>query len=196
MNTHLAELDAALLERPKTAKGPRKRALRAMLSVCDPRAWMHLLKLVNYYNHTHVTPRRALSCGPGTAISPTASFSNAHNIALGAGCHIGAHCALWAGEHRGAIAAGDNLLLGPNVMITAASYRFNDGTPVTRQPMREATVRIGRDVWIGTGAVILPGAEIGDGAIIGARAVIRGVVPAYAVMAGPAPEQISTRQIV
>jgi virginiamycin A acetyltransferase len=43
---------------------------------------------------------------------------------------------------------------------------------------------VGNDVWIGMEALILPGARIGDGAIIGARAVVSGEVPPYAVVVG------------
>jgi virginiamycin A acetyltransferase len=43
---------------------------------------------------------------------------------------------------------------------------------------------IGNDVWIGHEAMLLPGARIGDGAIIGARAVVAGEVPPYAVAVG------------
>ncbi len=43
---------------------------------------------------------------------------------------------------------------------------------------------IGHDVWLGDGAVILPGARIGNGVIVGAGAVVGGVVPDYAVVAG------------
>ncbi|KGJ14927.1 acetyltransferase [Paracoccus sanguinis] len=43
---------------------------------------------------------------------------------------------------------------------------------------------IGHDVWLGDGAVILPGARIGSGVIVGAGAVVGGTVPDYAVVAG------------
>ena len=62
---------------------------------------------------------------------------------------------------------GDDVLLAPNIMITAANYRFNDGSPVTKQAMDERDVIIGDDVWIGYGAVVLAGVTIGDRAIIG-----------------------------
>lgn len=45
-------------------------------------------------------------------------------------------------------------------------------------------VRIGNDVWIGFGALVLAGVEIGDGAIIGANSVISKAVPPYAIMVG------------
>lgn len=43
---------------------------------------------------------------------------------------------------------------------------------------------VGHDVWIGQGATILPGAQIGDGCIIGAKSVVSGNVPPYTIMAG------------
>ena len=45
-------------------------------------------------------------------------------------------------------------------------------------------MRIGSDVWIGARAVVLGGADVGNGAVIGAAAVVDGEVPAYAVAAG------------
>lgn len=48
--------------------------------------------------------------------------------------------------------------------------------------LRDTT--IGNDVWIGDGAVILPGAQIGNGVIIGAHAVVAGKIPDYAIIAG------------
>ncbi|ABN78652.1 type B chloramphenicol O-acetyltransferase [Cereibacter sphaeroides] len=43
---------------------------------------------------------------------------------------------------------------------------------------------IGNDVWIGSEAVILPGVTVGDGAIVGTRAVVTRDVPPYAIVAG------------
>ena len=45
-------------------------------------------------------------------------------------------------------------------MITAAGYRFNDGSPVTRQLMDEQDVVLGADVWLGARAIVLPGVRI------------------------------------
>ncbi len=48
----------------------------------------------------------------------------------------------------------------------------------------ETFVRLGQHVWIGQGVDILPGTEIGDGAIIGARSLVKGNVPAGSLAAG------------
>jgi virginiamycin A acetyltransferase len=45
-------------------------------------------------------------------------------------------------------------------------------------------IRIGNDVWIGSGAVIMSGVTIGSGAVIGAYSVVRGDIPTYAVAIG------------
>lgn len=162
----------------------RERLLRLVASVLDPRAWMHAIKLVNYYNYTHVAPLRSVTLGPGAAISPNAAFSNPDRISAGRNLYLGARCHLWAGPSEGRIVIGDNVLFGPEVMVTAAGYRFNDGSPVTAQAMDEADVVIGDDVWLGTRAIVLPGARIGTGAIVAAGAVVRDEIPAFAVAAG------------
>lgn len=171
------------------------RALRLVLSMLDPRAWAHAVKLVNYYNYSHVQPLRKVTLGPGAAISPNASFFNPERIVIGRGLRLGARCALWAGPGRGRIVIGDDVLFGPDVMVTAANYRFNDGRPVTAQAMDEADVVIGDDVWIATRAVILPGVTIGDGAIIAAGAVVTRDVPAMAIAAGMPATVVGRRQI-
>jgi len=62
---------------------------------------------------------------------------------------------------------------------------FDAGVPAQR-------VRIGRNVWIGFDACVLPGVTIGDGAVVGARSVVAADVPAYAVVAGN-PAQVIRR---
>lgn len=170
-----------------------QRILRLLGGVLDPRAWAHGIKILNYYNYSHVQELRKATLGAGVRISPTVSLSNAQNIQIGERSRIGAGCSLWAGPAQGRIVIGADALFGPNVMLTAASYRFNDGQPVTEQPMKEADIVLGRDVWIGYGAVLLPGTTVGDGAIIGANTLVRGAVAENAIMAGNPAKQIGTR---
>jgi len=54
---------------------------------------------------------------------------------------------------------------------------------------RKGKILIGKDAWIGTGAVVLPGVRVGEGAIVGANSVVRKDVPRYTVVGGvPAVE--------
>jgi len=70
------------------------------------------------------------------------------------------------------------------------SYRPNEyfrwlGVDAAFRERRQAkAVTIGNDVWIGHGAVIMPGISVGNGAIVGANAVVTKDVPAYMIVAG------------
>ena len=172
-----------------------RRALRFLGSVLDPRAWLHLFKVVNYYNYSHVEPLRGIIfAGPGN-ISPDAVFQNPSRITIGKRVRIGSRCHLWAGPGKGRICLGDDVLFGPDVLVTAATYRYDLGSPVTDQPMAEGDVIIGNDVWLATKAVILPGTTIGDGSIIAAGSVVKGTFPAMSIIAGSPAKVVSQRKI-
>lgn len=178
----------------KTLSRPQK-LMRLLASVLDPRAYAHALKLINYYNYSHVAPLRLIKIGTGAAISPNAIFSNPERIEIGDRLTLGARCAIWAGNSTGRIIIGDDVLFGPDVMVTAANYRFNDGSPVTKQAMDEEDIRIGNDVWLGAKVMVLPGATIGNGAIIGGGAIVRGDIPENAIAVGTPARVVGTRNI-
>lgn len=172
-----------------------KRFFRLVVSTLDPRAWLHLIKIVNYYNYSHVVPMRQIRMGRPLGITPDVNFSNAHNITIGERVSVGSRCFLWAGPVNGRIEIGDDVLFGPEVMVTAANYRFNDGAPVTKQLMDEGDVRIGNDVWLGARVIVLPGVTIGDGAVIAAGAIVRSDIPSFAIAAGVPAKVVGKRDI-
>ena len=78
---------------------------------------------------------------------------------------------------------GDNCFIGPNVQVLAA------GHPMHAEPRRAGwewglPVTVDDDVWIGGGAIILPGVHIGRGAVIGAGSVVTRDVPECVLAAG------------
>lgn len=172
-----------------------QRGVRAARSLLDPRAWLHLLKIVNYYNYSHVAELRKMRLPQERRISPDAVFANSERIELGERIEIGSRCHFWAGPGHGRIVIGDDGLFGPEVLIIAANYDYDRGSPVTRQPMKEDDVVIGTDVWVGMRAIILPGARIGDGAIIAAGAVVRGEIPPGAIAAGVPAKVVGARKL-
>jgi len=68
-------------------------------------------------------------------------------------------------------------------------YVFKDSRSFEGYHKTKGDVCIGNDVWIGMGAVIFSGVEIGDGAVVGAYSVVRTAVPPYAIVLGN-PAQI------
>ena len=78
---------------------------------------------------------------------------------------------------------GDNTMIGPNVTIATAQHPIS---PALRELAYQYNlpVRIGRNVWLGSGAVILPGVTIGDNSVIGAGSVVTKDIPANVVAVG------------
>ena len=168
---------------------------RLVRSALDPRAWLHLFKIVNYYNYSHVEPMRSVTFAGSRNVSPDAVFQNPERIVIGHRVRVGSRCHIWAGPSQGRIQIGDDVLFGPEVLLTAASYRYDLGHPVTEQPMTEGDIVIGNDVWLATRAVVLPGTTIGDGSIVASGAVVRGDFPPMSVIAG-SPAKIVSQRVV
>ncbi|MCI9512468.1 MAG: sugar O-acetyltransferase [Oscillibacter sp.] len=83
----------------------------------------------------------------------------------------------------GNIFVGDNVLFGPNVTVATANHPIEPGLR-SRGLQYNRDVHIGNDVWIGAGAVLVPGVRIGDGSVIGAGSVVTRDIPVGAVAAG------------
>jgi acetyltransferase-like isoleucine patch superfamily enzyme len=86
--------------------------------------------------------------------------------------------------------ASPTIILANHAMRNVTSYPFValwQEWPGTRPGMQDHVARdvvIGNDVWLGVQSIILPGSEIGDGAVIGAGCVVSGKIPPYSVCVG------------
>jgi serine acetyltransferase len=119
-----------------------------------------------------------LSAGmvPGQDLGPAPVLQIGDRCVIGRGSHIVAHHSL---------VIGDDVFTGPYVYITDQNHGYADpDVPIGRQLPLNAAVRIGSGTWLGTGAVILPGACIGRNVVIAAGSVVRGTVPDRCVAAG------------
>jgi acetyltransferase-like isoleucine patch superfamily enzyme len=159
----------------------------------DPRAVLHGLRLLHYYNYTHVQQVRRLTRGQKVRIAPNVSFANAARISLGDRVQIGARCTLWAGDHGGQITVGADSTFGPDCMLTASNYGTAAGVNVVEQPKDERDITLGRDVWLGAKVIVSAGVTIGDGCIVGGGSVVTRDLPAGAICAGAPAKPIRMR---
>src|ERR1700744_2836540 len=105
------------------------------------------------------------------------------NIHLGDGVFLNFNCVILDVVE---VAIGDRTQIGPAVQIYAADHP-RDAETRSQGLEFGRPVRIGCDVWIGGGAIILPGVTIGDGAVIGAGSVVtRDVAEGTTAMGNPA----------
>ena len=119
-------------------------------------------------------------------------IKNPKNIFLGSNIFLNHNCCLWASK-KGSIHIGDNVLFGPGVCVIASNHGTKSGLAIMYQDDIDKPITIGNDVWIGYGATIMPGINIGDGAIIGAQSVVTRDVPSYRIVGGNPAQEIRKR---
>ncbi len=120
---------------------------------------------------------------------------------IGEGCYIEPPLhANWGGRHvymgknvyanfnltlvdDSCIYIGESTMIGPNVTIATAGHPID---PSLRRAVYQYNipVHIGKNCWIGAGAVILPGVTIGDNSVIGAGSVVTKDIPSGVVAVG------------
>jgi abequosyltransferase len=143
--------------------------------------------------------------GPGVWIDvPAGSPGPEPKVVIGNGCSIGRRCTISA---RNQVVLEADVLLGPSVLIMDHNHEFsnsefpNMGFPNMDMPVhgRDAAsggrVFIGRNCWLGIGAVIAGGAgdlNIGHNSVVGANAVVTQSFPPFSVIAGNPAKLVKT----
>jgi maltose O-acetyltransferase len=120
------------------------------------------------------------SIGRESTIWPPFYCSYGKNTHLGANVFLGYQCTILDGNE---VHLGNHVMVGPSVQIYTAAHALqaetrNQGWEVAKP------VSIEDNVWIGGGAIILPGVTVGRNAVVGAGAVVTRDVPENTVVAG------------
>ncbi|MFW5883436.1 MAG: acyltransferase [Verrucomicrobiota bacterium] len=125
--------------------------------------------------------------GAKTGVQLGCRFLNGRKVSLGERNVINFGC-LFDGR-RYPIETGANVSIGPEASLLTlghdpASPDFGD---------RGGPIQVGDRVWIGYRAIVLPGVQIGEGAVVGAGAVVTRDVPAFSIVAGNPAKVIGER---
>lgn len=94
------------------------------------------------------------------------------NVFINSCCHF---------QDQGGVTIGDGSLIGHNVVLATINHDFDPAHRVDNHP---SPIVIGKNVWIGSNATILPGVSIEDGAVVAAGAVVTKNVPANMIVGG------------
>lgn len=152
-----------------------------------------------------------ISLGKGVVITGTANIELGNHISIMAGSFLYAHnngflrIGDWVTNNTnvqigaadgGDITIGDNVIIGPNVVIRASNHVYErTDIPIRQQGHTGGRIVIEDDVWIAANAVILPDVKIGKGAIVAAGAVVTGDVPQYQIVGGVPARMIGSRKV-
>jgi acetyltransferase-like isoleucine patch superfamily enzyme len=132
----------------------------------------------------------ALILGTGWRINARTTFQGARNapakttIEIGDGAYLGSQVVLRAGL---GIRLGHHVTIASNVVLSSDPGHPLDAVARRTEPAPFEDLEqivVGDDVWIAQGAAVLGGVSIGEGAIVGARAVVTKNVPAHTLVAG------------
>lgn len=128
-----------------------------------------------------------IQIGPGTIIDsfvkikPTGGNGD---VTIGPECTINSGCVLYSGN---GIRIGQGVLISANCTFAPVNHEFQRrDRPIRHQGFgaNKGGIVIEDDVWIGANCVLLDGAIVRQGCVIGASSIIRGEIPAYSVQAG------------
>ncbi len=137
-------------------------------------------------DHASLLREMLAEVGEGSYIRPPFHCDYGYTISLGRGVFLNFNCVILDVVR---VTIGDGTQIGPGVQILTADHPRD---PIQRRAGLEfgRPIAIGANVWIGGGAIVLPGVTVGDDAIIGAGAVVTRDVRAGATVVGnPARER-------
>ena len=130
-------------------------------------------------------------CGQDLTMATCVTIRNPQKLEIADNVYIMQYVFINAG---GKVSIGKHTIIGPHVKIWSVNHKFDRiDMPIWDQGWNVAPVDIENDVWIGTGAIILPGVTIGKGSIIGAGAVISKSVPNCSIVVGNPGKIIGSR---
>lgn len=113
-------------------------------------------------------------------VEANVAFDYGYNIHVGENFYANFNCTFLDG---GPITIGDNCMFAPNVQLYTAAHPLN---PQERNDGIEFTkaITIGDNVWIGGGAIIVPGVTLGNNVVVAAGAVVTKSFPDNVVLGG------------
>ena len=120
--------------------------------------------------------KRSMIKTSGSLTAIGKGFYMGHDSAMGNDCYVGA---------AGGVKIGSYVAIGQNVRFHSENHEFHDGSKrICEQGVTNKGISVGDDCWIGAGAVILDGVNIGTGAVIGANTLVNKDIPEYAIAVG------------
>lgn len=141
--------------------------------------------------------RQGVVLGDNVKIGAYSILAGAPVSNLGEGIRMGANSAVDAYSFIGSagfISIGENVIMGQHVGFHPENHDFDrTDIPIRDQGTTRQGITIEDDVWVGSNAVFLDGAHVGRGSVIGAGAVVHGVIPPYSIAVGVPAKVVRSR---
>ena len=149
--------------------------------------WMRRVSIPRRWSDIVLCAGAALDDG---VVLLSSGDSPSERIVIGSGTYINRYTIIDSAE---SIVIGSNTLIGPHCYITDHDHGRNPELQMKQQSLVANPVRIGSNVWLGAGVIVLKGVSIGDNAIVAAGAVVTRQVPPGSIVGGIPARILSSR---
>lgn len=137
---------------------------------------------------------RNISLGKGVTIYPGVMFWGDGTIEIGNNVSIGNQTIIYSSKIGGGIKIGDDTQIAAQCYIIDMDHGTSANKRISEQDNSASPVVIGKDCWIGANVTVLKGSVIEDGAVIGAKSLVKGVVKENTINVGIPCKQIKKRE--
>lgn len=175
---------------------------------------------VRFSEGCHVRHRRYLTIGKGSVIEYGVRLSclGSEGVRIGERVtvgkyaliectsvlwHMGRGCSVGDGSSigdfafigcAGGVSIGRNVLMGQRVAFHSQNHVFDStAAAIKQQGVTDQSIHVGDDCWLGSGAILLAGVELGEGCVVAAGSVVTRSFPAGSVIAGVPAKLMKSR---
>lgn len=138
-------------------------------------------------------PHAGVVFGSGVRIGPNCIIECPAGACLRIGDRVGLTAAVLISSHRD-ITIGNDCLFAENVSIRDAEHTISAATTIAGQPLKQGTIAIEDDVWVGKGSIVLQDTVLRHGCVIGANSFLKShVAEPFGVYVGAPAKKIRSR---
>lgn len=149
--------------------------------------FLRVKKAIGIWSHYYIASGidKIGTKGTNSKLLRPADLKDPSNIHLGNNVLIGRRSTIMT-TGKGRFVVGDRSTSAEGLLVVCSTHnkKIGEDTFATNSNNIYYTIEVGEEVWIGANVTLLPGTEIGRGAIVGAGTVVRSKVPPYAIVTG------------
>lgn len=134
-----------------------------------------------------------VTIGKNVVIYPDVMFFGDGPITIGDNVSIG-NGTIFGSLSKEGITVGDNTMIAAQCYLIDCDHGMKLGMPMCQQKQNTSPISIGNDVWLAANVTVLKGSHIADGAVIGAKALVKGEIPPDSIAVGVPAKVIKERK--
>jgi len=167
--------------------------------LADPAKLKYLGKDTKIHDYARLIKEETIEIGDGTQIDDFAFIFGGEGVKLGRYNHVCSFVSIIGG---GELITGDYVGMAAGCRIITGSHQHGNGmrmvsnVPVEQQEILKGRIVLGRDVFIGSNAIIYPNVTIGEGAMIGAGSLVTKDVEPWTINVGYPARKVGKRPVV